>query len=225
MSECDGCCSAVCGKPGSFFLWASSLLCFSTKGNFLIGSEASAHSDWVFISAISKVHDSKCNLLRMAVVPRVDWDSNTASASWLSSVSPTWFWGLPNEKANVEKEFMCWPLSFSKRPSFNSSHRFWKAFSESIKVMAAQEATTQDAIEVQLKTINWHPEMKNKFENLWIPSWADMTCKWYRTVQKSISHSQRSLFLAYRHLPIFLLKFLSIVMFGRRDVWISQTHR
>ena len=32
MSECDGCCSAVCGKPGSFFLWASSLLCFSMKG-------------------------------------------------------------------------------------------------------------------------------------------------------------------------------------------------
>ena len=39
MSECDGCCSAVSGKPGSFFGWTSSLLCFSIKGStFWLGS-------------------------------------------------------------------------------------------------------------------------------------------------------------------------------------------
>ena len=136
MSECDGCCSGVWGRPGNFFLCVSSRLCFSTNGSFLMGCDASAHSDWVFISAMSKVHDSKCNLRSTAVVPSVDWVSNTASANWVSSVSPTWFCGLPNEKARVEKLPMFCPFSFSKRPSYSSSHLFWKARSESMSDMA-----------------------------------------------------------------------------------------
>ena len=111
------------------FFCASSLLCFSMNGSFRIGSEASAHADWVFISAIRRVQDSKCNLLRIAVVPNVDWVSKTASANLVNSSSETGFCGLPKAKASVEKEPMFWPCSFSKSPSCSSSHCFWKAAS------------------------------------------------------------------------------------------------
>ena len=138
MREWAGCCSGVCGNPGSLFFWASSLLCFSMNGSFRIGSEASAHADWVFISAIRRVQDSKCNLLRIAVVPNVDWVSNTASANLVNSSSETGFCGLPKAKASVEKEPMFWPCSFSNSPSCISSHRFWKAFSESMRAIATR---------------------------------------------------------------------------------------
>ena len=138
MREWAGCCSGVCGNPGSLFFCASSLLCFSMNGSFRIGSEASAHADWVFISAIRRVQDSKCNLLRIAVVPSVDWVSNTASANLVNSSSETGFCGLPKAKASVEKEPMFWPCSFSKSPSCSSSHRFWKAFSESMRAIATK---------------------------------------------------------------------------------------
>ena len=194
MREWAGCCSGVCGNPGSLFFCASSLLCFSMNGSFRIGSEASAHADWVFISAIRRVQDSKCNLLRIAVVPNVDWVSKTASANLVNSSSETGFCGLPKAKASVEKEPMFWPCSFSKSPSCSSSHRFWKAFSESMRAIATKSQNCAESTiwkGLILFVLGWshgtrkHSQLITSKEELQIAQTGHLPSCWQLTKKRS----------------------------------------
>ena len=130
-----GCWSGLRSSPVILFFWASSLVCFSTKGSFFRGSDESVFRAFVFVSLRRYVHDSKCNLLTVATSPKlgVTWID---SASFVIYASETWFCGDPTENANVGKVFKLCASVLSAKPACNCSQRFLKALSESTRAMS-----------------------------------------------------------------------------------------